>query len=49
MNRKEIIKELEKIKTAIAEDADDVTDYAREHAYFDIVDAIEKLQENEEK
>lgn len=49
MKRQEMIKALEKIKEAIAEDeAEELTDNARWHAYRSIEDAIEHIRENED-
>lgn len=47
MTREELIKALDKIREEIACCDETVTDYAREHAYVDIVSAIEALEENE--
>ena len=48
MTREELIKALNEIREEIACCDETVTDYAREHAYVDIVSAIEVLEENEE-
>ena len=48
MTRSEMIKYLEEAKRLLLEEAEELTDYAREKAYFDIEDAIEHLKENEE-
>lgn len=49
MTRKELIEELETIKDLVAwGKCEGLTDYAREHVYIDIEDAIEIIQENEE-
>lgn len=47
MTKNEIIRELERIKEIIV-DSEDLTDSTREHAYYDIEDAIEQICENEE-
>ena len=47
MTRKELIRALDKIREEIACCDETVTDYAREHAYVDVVSAIEMLEENE--
>ncbi len=47
MTTKEIITQLEKLKYEIAS-LTSVSDYAREHAYFDIDDAIKQLEDNYE-
>ena len=47
MTTKEIITQLEKLKYEIAS-LTSVPDYAREHAYFDIDDAIKQLEDNYE-
>ena len=48
MTRTEVIERLEEIKEMIAAelDTDEVTDYAREHAYIAIHSAIDHLKEN---
>ena len=49
MKRQEMIKALEKIKEAIAENkAEELTDNARWHAYISVEDAIEHIRENED-
>lgn len=49
MTRQEMIKKLEEIKKQLAWDnGDELTDYTRDKAYIDIMDAIETLEENEE-
>lgn len=49
MTRKEMIEVLEKIKEAIAEnEAEELTDNARWHAYISVEDAIEHIRENED-
>ena len=47
MTIKEIIIQLERLKYEIV-DLNSVSDYAREHAYLDIEDAIEQLEDNYE-
>ena len=47
MKREELIRALDKIREEIACCDETVPDYAREHAYVDIVSAIEALKENE--
>lgn len=50
MTRNEIIKKLESLKELFAwENIENLTDYAREKAYYDIDNAIEHLKENEER
>ena len=48
MTRQELIRKLEVIKELIECEDLGLTDYARERSYIDIVDAIEKIEENEE-
>lgn len=50
MTRSEFIKVLEEAKRLLLEEVDkeDLTDCAKEKAYYDIEDAIEHLKENEE-
>lgn len=48
ITRAQIIKELAEIKELLLYiDADEITDYAREKAYMDIVDAIDMISEND--
>ena len=49
MTRQELIKNLREVKRQLVEEVkpDELSDYAREEAYWDIEDAIEKLKENE--
>ena len=47
MIREELIRALNEIREEIACCDETVTDCAREHAYVDIVSAIEVLEENE--
>ena len=47
MTREELIEVLNKIREEIACCDESVTDYAREHAYVDVVSAIDVLEENE--
>ena len=47
MTRQELIREIEEIKRLLVEEyIEGITDYAREHAYIDLDDAIEMLTEN---
>lgn len=48
ITRQELIRKLEVIKELIEWEDLGLTDYARERAYIDIVDAIEKIEDNEE-
>lgn len=50
MTREEILKYLEEAKRLVAEevDTDELTDYAREKAYYCIDGAIDYIKENEE-
>ena len=50
MTRKQMIKELEELARILVEemDTDEVSDYAREHAYISITSAMELLAENAE-
>ena len=49
MKRQEMIKALEKIKEAIAEnEEEELTDNARWHAYISVEAAIEQIRENED-
>jgi hypothetical protein len=50
MTRRELINRLKEIDRLILEeiDSDEITDFAREQAYINIIDTIEKLTENEE-
>ena len=47
MRRQEVVKKLKEIKEIMAWEDLGLTDYAREHAYIDIEDAIEQLEKNE--
>ena len=51
MTREEIIKELERVARLLQEEVktNELTDYAREQAYFCIMGAIQHMEENEEK
>jgi hypothetical protein len=50
MTRKEIIKKVEEIKELLLTEVetDELTDYAREHAYYSLCGAVDYLKENEE-
>ena len=49
MNRFDLIMKLEEIKEYLIWEIDEeTTDYAREKAYYCVVDAIDFLEENEE-
>lgn len=49
MTRQEIIKKLKEVKESISFFDLGLTDYARERAYMCIVEAIVKIEENEEE
>lgn len=51
MTRQEIMKNLKEIKRQLVEEVetDELTDYAREHAYYAIDAALDYLIENEEE
>ena len=50
MEVKELIKEIDRLSKALLEEVDDedLTDYAREHAYYSLVGARDFLEENYE-
>lgn len=50
MTRQEAIKKIEEIQRLLQEEVetDELTDYAREQAYFCLVGAVQYLEENEE-
>ena len=50
MTRKELIERIEECKRLLAEEVetDELTDYAREHAYIALCDAVDHLEENAE-
>lgn len=50
MTRHEAIKKIEEIQRLLQEEVDlELTDYAREQAYFCLVGAVQYLEENEER
>lgn len=48
MKTKEIIKRIDELSNALLEEVDDenLTDYAREHAYYSLIGARDFLEEN---
>ena len=51
MKRDEFLKMLQKLDEILLEEmnADEITDYAREHAHINILDTIDIIKENEER
>lgn len=48
MKIKEMIEKIEELRRVLLEEVDDesLTDYAREHAYYSLIGAIDFLEEN---